>query len=98
MSKYQSVRGTRDLLPETKQVFRSIEAKAYKLAQERSDSPYLWLARGDVFLARKDAGAEECISRALEMTSGQWLFAWLAARMRMSKPSATRFSQTPRII
>ncbi len=33
MSKYQSVRGTRDLLPETKQVFRSIEAKAYKLAQ-----------------------------------------------------------------
>ncbi len=33
MSKYQSVRGTRDLLPETKQVFRTIEAKAYRLAQ-----------------------------------------------------------------
>ncbi len=51
--------------------------------EERSDSPYLWLARGDVFLARKDPGAEDCISRALEMTSGQWLYAWLAARMRM---------------
>lgn len=51
--------------------------------EERSDSPYLWLARGDVFLARKDPGAEDCISRALEMTSGHWLYAWLAARMRM---------------
>lgn len=51
--------------------------------EERGDSPYLWLARGDVFLARKDSGAEECIARALEMTSGQWLFAWLAARIRI---------------
>lgn len=33
MSKYQSVRGTRDLLPAIKKVFRSIEAKAYANAQ-----------------------------------------------------------------
>lgn len=51
--------------------------------EERGDSPYLWLARGDVFLARKNSGAEECIARALELTSGQWLFAWLAARVRI---------------
>ena len=51
--------------------------------EEGGDSPYLWLARGDVFLARKDAAAETCIARALEMTTGQWLFAWLAARVRL---------------
>ena len=32
MSKYQSVRGTRDLLPELKKVFRSIDETAYKTA------------------------------------------------------------------
>jgi tetratricopeptide (TPR) repeat protein len=50
---------------------------------ERRETPYLWLARGDVFLARRDSAAEGCIARALEMASGQWLFAWLAARVRM---------------
>ena len=33
MSKYQSVRGTRDLLPEVKQVFRQIDETAYKMAK-----------------------------------------------------------------
>ena len=33
MSKYQSVRGTRDLLPALKKTFRAIEAKAYSCAQ-----------------------------------------------------------------
>lgn len=33
MSKYQSVRGTRDLLPEIKQIFRHIDETAYKTAQ-----------------------------------------------------------------
>lgn len=33
MSKYQSVRGTRDLLPEVKQVFRQIDETAYKTAK-----------------------------------------------------------------
>lgn len=33
MSKYQSVRGTRDLLPELKQIFRQIDETAYKTAK-----------------------------------------------------------------
>lgn len=33
MSKYQSVRGTRDLLPELKSIFRSIDESALKIAQ-----------------------------------------------------------------
>lgn len=33
MSKYQSVRGTRDLLPELKQTFRQIDEIAYKIAK-----------------------------------------------------------------
>ena len=32
MSKYQSVRGTRDLLPNLKKTFRHIEQTAYKTA------------------------------------------------------------------
>ncbi len=51
--------------------------------EQRRETPYLWLARGDVFLARKDSAAEGCIARALEMAAGLWLFAWLAARVRM---------------
>lgn len=34
MSKYQSVRGTRDLLPETKDLFRYVEKTAYQSAQK----------------------------------------------------------------
>src|SRR6476660_9945687 len=34
MSKYQSVRGTRDLLPEVKQTFRFIDETAYKTAKK----------------------------------------------------------------
>lgn len=33
MSKYQSVRGTRDLLPDVKQIFRQIDETAYKTAK-----------------------------------------------------------------
>lgn len=36
MSKYQNVRGTRDLLPEVKQIFRQIEETAYKTAKNYS--------------------------------------------------------------
>src|SRR6266699_6930005 len=46
--------------------------------EERGDTPYLWLARGDVLLARQDPRANYCFDKALGLSPGNWLVAWLA--------------------
>ncbi len=60
------------------------EAIAYSDAaiEERGDTPYIWLARGDVLLARKESRADYCFDKALALTPGDWVTAWLAARIR----------------
>jgi tetratricopeptide (TPR) repeat protein len=50
--------------------------------EERGDTPYLWLARGDVLLAREEPRADYCFDKALLLAPGNWLVAWLAARIR----------------
>lgn len=50
--------------------------------EERGDTPYVWLARGDVLLAREEARADYCLEKALLLAPGNWLIAWLAARIR----------------
>jgi tetratricopeptide (TPR) repeat protein len=50
--------------------------------EERSDTPYVWLARGDVMLARKEARADYCLEKALFLAPGNWFVAWLAGRIR----------------
>ena len=50
--------------------------------EERGDSPYVWLARGDVLLARKEPRADYCFDKALMLAPGNWFIAWLAARIR----------------
>jgi tetratricopeptide (TPR) repeat protein len=50
--------------------------------EERGDTPYVWLARGDVLLARKEARAEYCFEKALLLAPGDWAVAWLGARIR----------------
>jgi len=50
--------------------------------EERGDSPYLWLARGDVLLARSEARADYCFEKALLLAPHDWFIAWLAARIR----------------
>jgi tetratricopeptide (TPR) repeat protein len=49
---------------------------------ERGDTPYVWLARGDVLLARKERRAEFCFEKALILAAKDWFVAWLAARIR----------------
>ena len=49
---------------------------------ERGDTPYVWLARGDVLLARKEPRADYCFEKALTLAPGDWFVAWLAARIR----------------
>src|SRR5438034_2355934 len=50
--------------------------------EERGDTPYIWLARGDVLLAREEPRANYCFDKALGLSPGNWLVAWLAARIR----------------
>ena len=50
--------------------------------EERGDTPYVWLARGDVMLARKEHRADYCFEKALLLAPKDWFVAWLAARIR----------------
>ncbi len=60
------------------------EALAFSDAsiEERGDTPYIWLARGDVLLAREEPRADYCFDKALGLAPGNWVVAWLAARIR----------------
>ena len=50
--------------------------------EERGDTPYVWLARGDVMLARKEPRADYCFEKALLLAPKDWFTLWLAARIR----------------
>jgi tetratricopeptide (TPR) repeat protein len=50
--------------------------------EERGDTPYIWLARGDVLLAREEARADYCFEKARLLAPADWFTAWLAARIR----------------
>ena len=50
--------------------------------EERGDTPYVWLARGDVLLARKESRADYCFEKALLLAPTDWFVTWLAARIR----------------
>jgi len=50
--------------------------------EERGDTPYIWLARGDVLLARKETRADYCFEKALLLAPRDWFVSWLAARVR----------------
>ena len=50
--------------------------------EERGDTPYVWLARGDVLLARRETRADYCFEKALLLAPHDWFTVWLAARIR----------------
>ena len=50
--------------------------------EERGDTPYVWLARGDVLLARQEPRADYCFEKALLLAPHDWFTSWLAARIR----------------
>ena len=49
--------------------------------EERGDTPYIWLARGDVLLAREEKRAEYCFQKALALAAYDWFVLWLASRI-----------------
>ena len=50
--------------------------------EERGDTPYIWLARGDVLLARRETRADYCFEKALALSPKDWFVIWFAARIR----------------
>ena len=50
--------------------------------ESQANTPYIWLARADVLLARKEKRAEYCFERALALAKNNWLVLWLAARIQ----------------
>ncbi len=50
--------------------------------QAGGDAPYVWLARGDVLLAREEARADHCFDQAVALAARDWVVPWLAARIR----------------
>lgn len=49
---------------------------------ERGDTAYVWLARADVLLARREARADYCFAKAQLLAPKDWFVTWLAARIR----------------
>jgi tetratricopeptide (TPR) repeat protein len=43
--------------------------------------PYVWLARGDVLLSRKQKGSDSCFERALASSQTRWMTLWLVSRI-----------------
>src|SRR5580658_2225205 len=43
--------------------------------EERGDTSYVWLARGDVLLARSEARADYCFEKAFLLAPSDWFFA-----------------------
>ena len=50
--------------------------------EERGDTPYVWLARGDVLLARSEHRADYCFEKAVLLAPRDWFTLLLAARIR----------------
>ncbi|MCP5522134.1 MAG: tetratricopeptide repeat protein [Verrucomicrobiales bacterium] len=49
-------------------------------AEARGESPYVWLARGEVLLIRRETPSDYCFDRAVTLGGGDWLWPWLVAR------------------
>lgn len=49
--------------------------------EAQGSTPYVWLARGDVLMARKEKRAEYCFEKALALAANHWVVVWLAARI-----------------
>ena len=47
----------------------------------RGETPYLWLARGDVQMAAKEKRADYCFEKAFGLSQRNWFVRWLAARI-----------------
>jgi tetratricopeptide (TPR) repeat protein len=47
----------------------------------QGESPYLWLSRGDILLARQEARADYCFQKLCGIEPHNWFWRWMAARV-----------------
>ena len=47
----------------------------------KGSSSYVWLARGDVLLARREKPSDFCFEKALALTPRSWFLHWLVSRV-----------------
>src|SRR5262245_9525833 len=50
--------------------------------EAQQNTPYIWLARADVLLARKERRAEFWFEKALALAGRNWLVLWLSSRIQ----------------
>jgi tetratricopeptide (TPR) repeat protein len=50
--------------------------------ETQTNTPYVWLARADVLLARNEKRADFCFEKALSLARNHWFVTWLAARIQ----------------
>jgi tetratricopeptide (TPR) repeat protein len=50
--------------------------------ESQTSTPYIWLARGDVLLARREKRAEYCFEKAFALAGQNWFVLWLTARIQ----------------
>ena len=61
-----------------------------------TSTPYIWLARGDVLLARKEKRAAYCFEKAILLARNHWIWPWLASRVHTfyrQSAQALKFAQ-----
>ena len=49
--------------------------------EQRGDTPMIWIARGDVLLARKEPRAHSCFEKAQLLAPADWVVPWLTSRI-----------------
>jgi tetratricopeptide (TPR) repeat protein len=49
--------------------------------EAQGNTPYVWLARGDVLLARAEKRADFCFEKALALAAQDWFTHWLVCRV-----------------
>ena len=49
--------------------------------ETQGNTPYVWLSRGDVLLAREEKRAEYCFEKALVLGAQDWFIQWLVSRI-----------------
>jgi tetratricopeptide (TPR) repeat protein len=61
--------------------FKNAMAFSDAAVMERGDTPYIWLARGDIFLACKEKRAQYCFDKAVAYAPASWVIQWLVSRI-----------------
>lgn len=59
-------------------------------------TPYIWVARGDVLLARNEKRAAYCFEKAVLLARDHWLWPWLCSRVHLfykQTAQALKFAQ-----